>query len=62
MLEDKKALRTCHFAIGHNYDENAPALIHLDGLVTRLTIVAIDRMEARQTIERDGGSSSSPKR
>ena len=54
MLEDEKAFRTCHFAIGHNYDEDAPALIHLDGLVSRPTIIA--RMEDGEeiAIERDG--------
>ena len=40
MLEDEKAIHTCHFAIGHNYDEDAPALIHLDGLVRNPTIIA----------------------
>ena len=40
MLEDEKAFRTCHFAVGQNYDEDAPALIHLDGLVKNPTIVA----------------------
>lgn len=40
MLEDEKAYRTCHIAIGSNYDEDAPALIHLDGLVTEPTITA----------------------
>jgi leucyl aminopeptidase (aminopeptidase T) len=43
MLEDEKAFHTCHFAIGHNYDSDAPALIHLDGLVRKPTIIA--RME-----------------
>lgn len=54
MLEDEKAFRTCHFAVGHNYDEDAPALIHLDGLVKSPTITA--RMEdgTELTIERDG--------
>lgn len=41
MLEDEKAFRTCHFAVGHNYDEDAPALIHLDGLVRNPTIAAV---------------------
>jgi len=41
MLEDEKAFRTCHFAVGHNYDEDAPALIHLDGLVKAPTITAV---------------------
>lgn len=54
MLEDEKAFRTCHFAVGHNYDEDAPALIHLDGLVRNPTIIA--RMEdgSEVAIERDG--------
>ncbi len=38
MLEDEKVLRTCHIAIGSNYDEDAKALIHLDGLVRNPTI------------------------
>ncbi len=38
MLIDEKVYRTCHLAIGHNYDEDAPALIHLDGLVTEPTV------------------------
>lgn len=42
MLIDEKAYRTCHLAIGHNYDEDAPALIHLDGLVTEPTVTVTD--------------------
>ena len=38
MLEDEKAFRTCHFAIGQNYDGDAPALIHFDGIVRNPTI------------------------
>ena len=38
MLEDEKAFRTCHFAIGENYDGDAPALIHFDGIVREPTI------------------------
>lgn len=38
MLEDEKAFKTCHFAIGANYDGDAPALIHLDGVVRNPTI------------------------
>lgn len=41
MLEDEKAYRTCHFAIGSNYDEDAPALIHLDCVVKDPTIVLV---------------------
>lgn len=38
MLEDEKAFKTCHFAIGANYDDDAPSLIHLDGVVRNPTI------------------------
>ena len=38
MLEDEKAFKTCHFAIGANYDDDAPCLIHLDGVVRNPTI------------------------
>ena len=54
MLEDEKAFRTCHFAIGMNYDEDAPSLIHLDGLVKNPTITALFSDGTEQLIERDG--------
>jgi len=54
MLEDEKAFHTCHFAIGSNYDEDAPSLIHLDGLVKKPTITAIFADGSEQLIERDG--------
>lgn len=54
MLEDEKAFRTCHFAIGHNYDEDAPALIHLDALVMKPTIIARLSDGSELCIERDG--------
>lgn len=54
MLEDEKAFRTCHFAVGHNYDEDAPALIHLDGLVKDPTITAIFE-DGRQRIIEEAG-------
>jgi leucyl aminopeptidase (aminopeptidase T) len=54
MLEDEKAFRTCHFAIGHNYDEDAPSLIHLDGLVKNPTITAIFADGTTRLIEKDG--------
>jgi len=41
MLEDEKVLGTIHFAVGSNYDEDAPALIHLDGLVKSPTVVLL---------------------
>ncbi|WP_053227944.1 aminopeptidase [Spirochaeta cellobiosiphila] len=40
MLVDEKAYRTCHIAIGSNYDNDAPALIHLDGIISEPTIVS----------------------
>ena len=54
MLEDEKAFRTCHFAIGMNYDEDAPSLIHLDGLVKSPTITALFADGTEQVIEKDG--------
>jgi leucyl aminopeptidase (aminopeptidase T) len=54
MLEDEKAFNTCHFAIGQNYDEDGPALIHLDGLVSRPTIVATLPGGQSVEIEKDG--------
>jgi leucyl aminopeptidase (aminopeptidase T) len=42
MLEDEKVFRTCHIAIGSNYDADAKALIHLDGLVRNPTIEVFD--------------------
>ena len=41
MLEDEKAYGTCHIAIGSNYDEDAPSLIHLDCLIRQPTITAL---------------------
>jgi leucyl aminopeptidase (aminopeptidase T) len=54
MLEDEKVYHTCHFAIGSNYDEDAPALIHLDGLVSRPTIIAAFPSGKTTEIMRDG--------
>ena len=54
MLEDEKAFRTCHFAIGQNYDDDAPALIHLDALVCNPTIIAAFEDGSEQVIEKDG--------
>jgi leucyl aminopeptidase (aminopeptidase T) len=54
MLEDEKAINTCHFAIGHNYDDDAPALIHLDGLVRTPTIIAMMPDGTQIVLEKDG--------
>jgi aminopeptidase len=50
MLIDEKAFNTCHFAIGHNYDRDAPALIHLDGVVRNPTIIAVNGAGERTII------------
>jgi leucyl aminopeptidase (aminopeptidase T) len=54
MLEDEKAFETCHFAVGHNYDGDAPALIHLDGLVCKPTITALLKNGKKIIIEEKG--------
>ncbi|GHU26018.1 hypothetical protein FACS1894172_18760 [Spirochaetia bacterium] len=54
MLEDEKAFHTCHFAIGHNYDDDLPALIHLDGLVQNPTITTFSKTGEEIMIELDG--------
>jgi hypothetical protein len=54
MLEDEKAFRTCHVAIGANYDDDAPALTHLDGLMKEPTIVAVGRTGRTRTLLQDG--------
>ena len=54
MLEDEKAFHTCHFAVGLNYDGDAPSLIHLDGLVKNPTIIAADDKGTQTVIEQEG--------
>jgi aminopeptidase len=54
MLEDEKVLRTCHIAIGSNYDGDCKALIHLDGLITRPTIETTDAAGRKTTVLKDG--------
>ena len=54
MLEDEKAFHTCHFAIGENYDNDAPSLIHLDGVVREPTIVLTYGDGTTRTILQDG--------
>lgn len=54
MLEDEKAFHTCHFAIGENYDNDAPSLIHLDGVVREPTIVLTYGDGSTVTILQDG--------
>lgn len=54
MLEDEKVFRTCHIAIGANYDEDAKALIHLDGLIWHPTIT-LQYPDGREELIMDGG-------
>lgn len=54
MLEDEKAFNTCHFAIGQNYDNDAPCLIHLDGVVKNPTITIIYNDDSTRKILKDG--------
>ena len=54
MLEDEKAFHTCHFAIGENYDNDAPSLIHLDGVVREPTITLTYGDGSSRTILQNG--------
>lgn len=54
MLEDEKAFRTCHFAIGENYDNDAPALIHLDGVIREPTIEITYEDGSKRTVLQNG--------
>jgi len=54
MLEDEKVFKTCHIAIGSNYDDDAKTLIHLDGLVTNPTIETWDGRGRRTLVMKDG--------
>lgn len=54
MLEDEKAFTTCHFAIGENYDNDAPSLIHLDGVVRNPTITLLYEDGTMNTILEGG--------
>lgn len=54
MLEDEKAFRTCHIAIGENYDNDAHALIHLDGVIRNPTIHFVYQDGSRRRVLSDG--------
>ena len=54
MLEDEKAFGTCHFAVGENYDNDAPSLIHLDGLVRNPTITIFYADGSQKTLMTNG--------
>ncbi len=54
MLEDEKVFSTCHIAIGANYDDDAKALIHLDGLIKEPTISVTYPDGSAETIMKNG--------
>jgi len=54
MLEDEKVYGTCHFAVGSNYDGDAEAMIHLDGLVKRPTIAIVTKRGREEQVMVDG--------
>ncbi|MFH1313401.1 MAG: peptidase M17 [Candidatus Eisenbacteria bacterium] len=54
MLEDEKVFKTCHIAIGSNYDDDAKALIHLDGLIKNPTMTLIDAGGRRTPVMKNG--------
>ncbi len=54
VLEDEKVFRTCHIAIGSNYDDDAPALIHYDGIINAPTIIATLPRGKQKTILESG--------
>jgi leucyl aminopeptidase (aminopeptidase T) len=54
VLEDEKVFRTCHIAIGSNYDDDAPALIHYDGIINSPTITATLKGGRRRALLEDG--------
>ncbi len=54
MLEDEKVYGTCHFAVGSNYDADAEAMLHMDGLVKCPTITVVDKSGRERTMMDSG--------
>jgi leucyl aminopeptidase (aminopeptidase T) len=54
MLEDEKVFKTCHIAIGTNYDDDARALIHFDGLISKPTMTLRDNRSKETIVMMDG--------
>jgi leucyl aminopeptidase (aminopeptidase T) len=52
ILEDEKVFKTCHIAIGANYDEDANTLIHLDGLIKNPTMVLTIGNKSKKIMEK----------
>ena len=48
VLEDEKVLGTVHFAIGSNYDQDALALIHSDGIIKKPTVTVDGKVLMKQ--------------
>lgn len=51
LLEDEKVYRTCHLAVGSNYDHDAPALIHLDCVVHEPTVELLTAVGREVVVE-----------
>jgi len=54
MLQDEKVFKTCHVAIGANYDDDAKALIHLDGLLMNPTMETTDNKGHSTLVMKNG--------
>ena len=54
MLQDEKVFKTCHIAIGANYDDDAKALIHLDGLLMNPTMETRDNKGHSTLVMKNG--------
>ena len=54
MLEDEKVFKTCHIAVGLNYDQDARALIHFDGLLSNPTMEISDKSGKKTLIMKNG--------
>lgn len=54
MLIDEKVYKTCHIAIGSNYDNDASSLIHLDGLIQGPAITVMNSEGEWIEVFRDG--------
>jgi aminopeptidase len=48
VLEDEKVSGTVHFAIGSNYDQDADALIHSDGIIKKPTVTVDGKVLMKQ--------------
>ncbi|MEW5760485.1 MAG: leucyl aminopeptidase [Candidatus Thermoplasmatota archaeon] len=52
VLEDEKVYSTCHIAIGSNFDDDLHALIHLDGLIMKPTVITYSSRKEKKIMEK----------